>query len=375
MRCDPDVRRAPRTPVLLVHGAFSTRSWWAPTYLRALPADGHPTCTLELPGRLAVDLQRAAEYVVYAVRTVTRLAGRPGPIVGHSQGAFLASFALRFWPDLGGRITDFVGLAGVYERGSALGTAVCAAGCPASAWQLRPGSKLLRAYAARELYRGPAYTAMSTAYDEIVVPQPEAGRLGGAVNIVLQDVCPVRPVEHGLITADAVAYALALDAIEHAGPADPLRLPAEVCRRALLPGTDWVGLAAELGWTALGLAEYAAHPVAAEPAVRCPIDPACTRPRLQPRLRLAAGARSRRIVFVRGTLVLPPGAINQCSGTVQVRASAPGWERIVRAALTAACRFAAPVVARRAPVRVTARYAGSTELLPARAVLRSRRLR
>jgi pimeloyl-ACP methyl ester carboxylesterase len=374
LTCDPGVRGSAKTLVLLVHGTFATSAWWTPTYVRALPAAGHPTCTVEVPDREAGDVQRSVEYVVHAIRDVSRRARRPIAVIGHSQGAFLTTFALRYWPDLGVRVNDFVGLAGLYENGSALGTPLCTGGCPPSAWQLRPGSALLRAYARRPLYRGPSYTTIATAFDELVVPQPQAGRLSSARNIVLQDVCPGRAVEHGLITADAAAHALVMDALSHAGPAEPARVDRAVCAAALMPGSDPVGLAVQFAQTALGVGAFLSQPAGREPRVHCPFDPSCTRPRLRPRL-LARSLvfAATRVVRVQGSVVLPPGALDQCAGRVDVRAL--GRARIVatrRARLGVDCRFGAwlRVGCARLPaaLRIVARFAGNAELLGARTV-------
>ena len=74
-------------------------------------------------------------------------------------------------------------------------------------------------------------------------PQPEASQLDGATNVMLQDVCAADPSEHGIILGDPVAYALALDALTHRGPARPGRLPADTCQQTFIPHGDPVGSA------------------------------------------------------------------------------------------------------------------------------------
>jgi pimeloyl-ACP methyl ester carboxylesterase len=377
--CSPNLAGAKSVPVLLVHGTFATSQWWTPTYRRALPTSGHPVCTVDVPDREAGDVQRSVEYVVHAIRAVAERAGRRIAVIGHSQGAFLVTFALRYWPDLGARVEDFVGLAGLYERGSALGSVLCADACPASAWQLRPGSRLLRAYASRHLYSGPDYTTISTAFDEFVVPQPDAGRLRGARNLALQDVCPGRLAEHGMITADAAAYALVLDAIEHPGPSDPARVGAAICTARFIPGTDVVGLAEQFALTAVGVADFLARPVGAEPPVRCPLGPGCQRQRLRPQLnaQMTASARARS-VRVRGIVVLPPGALEQCTGFVRLRVF-QGDRTLVahRFAVGSDCRFTAslslPDHRTTHGLRVIASFPGTSELRPVRSWCQLRR--
>jgi hypothetical protein len=161
---------------------------------------------------------------VHAVREVSRRAGRRVSLVGHSQGALLATYAPQFWPDLPAKVDDVVGLAGPYQ-GTQRANESCADGtCPATSWQFRAGSNLNRAFQSGPRPAGPSFTSVATAFDELVTPAPAAARLDGARNVVVQDLCPGRPVEHFAIVGDAVAYALALDAITHPGPADPRAL-------------------------------------------------------------------------------------------------------------------------------------------------------
>ena len=63
----------------------------------------------------------------------------------------------------------------------------------------------------------------------------------GATNVMLQDVCAADPSEHGVILGDPVAYALALDALTHRGPARPSRLPATTCQETFIPHGDAAG--------------------------------------------------------------------------------------------------------------------------------------
>lgn len=234
--------RAARGAVLLVAGTGSTpEDTWSWSYEPALQADGLATCTVELPDHALGSFTAAAPYVVTGIRIASRLAGRRIAMVGHSQGGALPVWAVTFWPGVAARVTDVVSLAGPFG-GTALGNELCAASrCAPLAWQLRQGSNTLAALRAAPLPDGVAITSISSQYDEIVRPQPAASTLDGAVNILLQDVCVQDPSEHGLILGDPVAYALALDAITHAGPADVGRLPADTCDRTFIPHGDLAG--------------------------------------------------------------------------------------------------------------------------------------
>ena len=58
---------------------------------------------------------------------------------------------------------------------------------------------------------------------------------------MLQDVCANDPAEHNLLLGDPLAYALAVDALTHPGPADPARIPAATCQQLFIPHGDLLG--------------------------------------------------------------------------------------------------------------------------------------
>ncbi len=62
---------------------------------------------------------------------------------------------------------------------------------------------------------------------------------GQITNVATQDICPADTYEHLAIgTIDPVAYALAVDALTHPGPADLSRIPQSVCLQAFMPGVN-----------------------------------------------------------------------------------------------------------------------------------------
>jgi len=296
LECSADVDGAARTPVILVHGTGSTpEESFSFGYQAALPKQGIPVCTVRLPERATVDLQRSIQYVVHAIREVARRSGRRVSLVGHSQGALLATYAPQFWPDLPAKVDDVVGLAGPYQ-GTQRANQSCADGrCPVTSWQFRMGSNLNRAFMSGPRPAGPSFTAVATAFDELVTPAPDAARLDGATNVVIQDLCPGRTVDHFAIVGDAVAYALALDAITRPGSADPARFDPRTCAQGLPPGAD-TEKAATNAPLAIGNATVAlttGREIEREPDVVCPFDArACaagragSKPESMPRLRL-----------------------------------------------------------------------------------------
>lgn len=297
LQCRGDVSGADLPAVILVHGTGSSPeesfSWG---YVPALAKLGFPVCTVRLPNHAVGDFQRSIQYVVYAVREVARRSRAPVSLIGHSQGAALAVYAPYLWPDLPAKIDDVIGLAGPY-RGSKAADDGCAGGsCPAFAWQVRPGSRLNAALSAKPQPTGPSFTAIATAFDELVTPAPQAAQLAGASNVLIQDICPARPVDHFLMVADAVAFAVALDALTHAGPADASRVARATCLQTIMPGADLAKLAvtAPVAIANSILRMQSAPKLDREPALRCPFDASeCRSPQVRLTRRCARGGRLR----------------------------------------------------------------------------------
>ena len=228
--------------VLLVHGTGENRDEaWSWSYEPALAAQGFATCSVQLPDNALGDFTDAALVVRAAIRRTARLAGGPVAVVGHSQGGFLPVWVTTYWPRLARRVSDVVSLGGPFS-GTQLGNELCAAGrCAPLAWQLRRGSEHVAALTGAFRAGRVPVTSISSRYDEIVRPQPEASMLAGATNVVLQDVCVQDPSEHAMLLGDPVAFDLVLDALRHPGPAVVERLPAETCSGTFIPGGDPAG--------------------------------------------------------------------------------------------------------------------------------------
>lgn len=237
-----EVLQAAQDVVLLVPGTGSRPAEsWSWSYEPALAGDGFATCTVALPDDGLSDFINAAQRVRAAIRWTAELAGHRISVIGHSQGGALPVWAIKFWPGSARHVKDVVSLAGPFG-GTQLGNELCTAGqCATLAWQLRVGAHLVAALQTAPLptgRRAPSVTSVSSLYDEIVRPQPQASHLGGAINVVLQDVCAADPSEHGVILGDPVAYAVALDALTHRGPADPGRIPDATCQQTFIPHGD-----------------------------------------------------------------------------------------------------------------------------------------
>jgi hypothetical protein len=158
------------------------------------------------------------------------------------------------------------------------------------------GHRCLASY--QETFAGISYTNVYTHDDEIVQPNSNDtgssslhGGGGQIANIAVQDVCPADSSDHDLLgTVDAVAYALAIDALDHPGPAEKSRIPSSVCTQPYMPGINPVtGPAA--GLQAFYDDQSSTGPTtSSEPPLACYVFAAC---KLQPQMR--ACRRSHRI--------------------------------------------------------------------------------
>jgi triacylglycerol lipase len=278
LRCHDAAHTSGGEPALLVHGgSLAGSESWDWNYVPALNNAGIDVCTVDLPGRALTDIQVSAEYVVYAVRQMREHYHSKVDVLGHSEGPVVARWAIKFWPDVRNSVDDMVGLEAAYH-GTAVTNIFCATGwCVPVAWQLSIGSNLLKALNADDETPGDvSYTSIYSLTDDGVLPQlpqsvSEQG--DGATNVPIQNICPVRVVSHIQALADAVAYAVVLDAFTHPGPADPSRIDRSICGQLLLPGVTLDSFAIHLAAIYATLYTYSsgiAYPtVHREPPLRC----------------------------------------------------------------------------------------------------------
>lgn len=222
-----------KPPVLLVHGTFTNGyeqyDW---TYLPLLDERGFDVCAVTYPDRGFGDQQISAEYVVYALRKIYAQTGRKVAMIGHSQGAGMPRWALRWWPSAREATADFV-LQAAPAHGTTVadpsGTGQNPLPIPEGFRQFGPGSMFIAAVNTWDETPGDVdYTAIYTTYDELVqpvTPVPTAAldwdqNNPRVSNLHLQTLCPGRFVDHVSIgTTDRLSFELALDAISHPGPA------------------------------------------------------------------------------------------------------------------------------------------------------------
>ena len=286
LQCTGNVSGASRAPVLLVPGTGSSPprnfGWnWEP----ALNDLGIPWCAVTLPDNALGDIQDAGEYVVNAIRTMYSRSGRKIAIIGHSQGGMVPRWALRFWPDTRAMVDDDIGFA-ASNHGTTGAKYTCMNGCAPAVWQQEDTAEFIKALNSyQETFPGISYTEVYTKRDEVVTPNSDDngssslhGGGGEIENEAVQDICPLDLNEHnGLGTVDNVAYALAIDALDHPGPADPSRIPSSVCNQPLMPGVNPLTLPTDSASTlADDLSNIFTHPpTPAEPPLKCYVTGSC----------------------------------------------------------------------------------------------------
>lgn len=278
LKCEAGVRDAKVEPVLLSPATGVTAkenySWnWEP----ALSKLGIPGCAYTAPHNTLGNIETSGEYLVYAIRTVYRMAHRRIAVIGHSQGGMSMRWALRFWPDTRHMVQDVIGFAGSNHGTTAFTKQDCAPlGCAPATWQQLSTAhfiKALNSYA--ETFAGISYTEVYTHTDEVVQPNsgPKPSQCssclftgkGKITNVATQQICPLDVYEHlGIGTIDPVAYAVGVNALRRPGPARPGQISNGVCSELYMPGINPanVNIELELLKGAPGLLGVAAGPVA-----------------------------------------------------------------------------------------------------------------
>jgi triacylglycerol esterase/lipase EstA (alpha/beta hydrolase family) len=217
------------------------------------------------------DIQIAAEYVVFGIRTLHARTAQQVSLVGHSQGGMIGRWALKYWPDTRRMVDDVVGMA-PSSHGTQVAEWMCNPDCAPAIWQQRADSAFMAALNdGPETWPGISYTVVYSRTDGIIVPA-ESSRLttgaGRIANIAIGEACPGRTVDHlGLGTYDPVTHALVVDALDHPGPASLSRFDTGACTKTFQPGVNQTFFAFHYGRTvsAVGATILLTPHVPAEP--------------------------------------------------------------------------------------------------------------
>jgi len=264
-------------PVILIPGtSVSAEDTWSWNYASVLPQLGYDVCLVHLPDRGLGDIQVASEYVVYAIRHVAEQSptGKVD-VMGHSQGGLEPRWALRWWPDTRFLVDDLIQLAAP-NHGSDSVDLLCLTPCDPALWQMRIEANFIAALnSGSEVFPSVSYTSVISRTDQFVEPSlpgkgvaalAEPNPPANVSNLVVQDLCPGRPVDHFQMTYDAAVFAIVTDALRNAGPANPARINPAVCDQGVMSGVNPVVAAQETDKAYSGVpGALLAEPVGSEP--------------------------------------------------------------------------------------------------------------
>ena len=232
---------------------------------------------LNIPGALLGDAQVNAEYVAYAINYISGISHNlPVAVIGWSQASLDSQWAFKYWPSTRNTTTDYIGISPDIH-GTVLAYALCPGfpqiPCDPAILQQTYNSNFITTLRANG--GDSAYVPTTSIYsitDEIVQPQsnPNASafyndaRAVGVTNNQLQSLCPGMPAgsvyTHEGVLYNAVAFALAVDALTHIGPGQPGRIDlAGLCQEFVAEGLSLGDVVATEGLIPLAVVNVLAY--------------------------------------------------------------------------------------------------------------------
>ncbi|KAJ5082089.1 lipase B [Penicillium argentinense] len=239
----------------------------------------------KLGNETAVDVVNA-EYVAYSINYIATQTGKSVAVISWSQGGLDTQWALNTGSRRDPSSKTSSPSAPTSTVPNRIRPLLCLTlglpACTPSVWQKNYTSTFIETF--RNDDGDSAYVPTTTIYstpDEIVQPQsgPNASvrlhdvRGAGVTNAHLQSVRTGQPADgfysHEGVLYNPLAWALAVDAIVHAGPASIARVDRSVCEQVLPPTLDLTDLFRTEGFLFIAVAELLAYEphMTAEPAV------------------------------------------------------------------------------------------------------------
>ncbi len=212
-------------PVLLVPG-YGGSATALDRLAAVLRAAGRDATLVQLPGDGTGPLADQAAALATAADSALAAGAPSVDVVGYSAGGVVA----RLWvaEDGGaGRARRVVTLGSPHHGTeiAALASVLAPDSCPPACQELAPDSPLLgRLNRGDETPSGPLWVSIRTTDDQVVTPSSSAD-LEGALDLVVQDVCPGRQVAHGQLPTDTAVQSLVLDALRVTRPKAPAACP------------------------------------------------------------------------------------------------------------------------------------------------------
>ena len=212
-------------PVILIEGTGSSEPVVpAVDYnvlIERLEADGYQAFVWPLPGRGLGDIREtSAAFAPFVDQVLAQTGAHRVDLIGHSQGGLVGRWYIKF---LGGatKVDSFVGLA-TPHYGTKLANLAMLYGLADCldypfCQQATTGSDFLGDLNGDDdTYGQVEYTNFATRLDTIVIPYTNSfQRSPGAVNVTIQDRCPLHIVEHLGLAIDGTTYSGIQDALAH----------------------------------------------------------------------------------------------------------------------------------------------------------------
>ncbi|MEV5572422.1 hypothetical protein AB0L06_20460 [Spirillospora sp. NPDC052269] len=207
-------------PVVLVPGYGGGTDGLAALAMR-FERVGRRTVIVAPPGDGTGDLRKQANALDRRVNALLRGGAPSVDVVGYSAGGVVT----RLWArdhDGAHKARRIVTLGSPHQGAdvSAAGAALSPGACPTACRQLVPSSSLLRGLGHR-VGDSPEWMSVWTTRDQVVTP-PESARLDGAINVVLQEICPDAATSHEDLPSDPLVGGIVLRALG----GDPMAIPA-----------------------------------------------------------------------------------------------------------------------------------------------------
>jgi len=199
-------------PVVLVPGyGGSTSSLDA--LAAQIRASGRAATVMQLPDAGTGSLLADAALLNSAVDSYLHQGAPSVDVVGYSAGGVVALIWARH-DDGAARARRIVTLGSPFHgtRLAAEAEAVAPGACPAACQQLVPGSPLLDGLGVTNPAGLPRWLSLWTSDDQVVTP-PDSAHLAGAINVLVQSVCPAARISHSELPTSPVVVGMVLRAL------------------------------------------------------------------------------------------------------------------------------------------------------------------
>ena len=214
---------APSDPVIIVEGTGSSEPIVPAVDYNVLAgrleADGYQAFVFPLPGRGLGDIaETSAAFAPFVDQVLAQTGASRVDLIGHSQGGLVARYYIKF---LGGaaKVDSLVGLAAPHYGTQLANLAelhglLDCVGYPFCQQVVTSSSFLAQLNGDDDTFGAVRYTNFASRIDPIVVPYTNAfQRSPDAVNVVIQQRCPLRIVEHVTLALDGTTYSGIQDAL------------------------------------------------------------------------------------------------------------------------------------------------------------------